>query len=91
MTDAQTVDVAAVPVRPAVNRRTPIGGMRYDPASALASATFRMNEVLWVGMQARPARYRWLGESTWMQRTGTVAVGLMSWIRRDLLDFRGPM
>ena len=36
--------------------------------------------MLWVGMQARPARYRWLGESTWMQRTGTVAVGLMSWI-----------
>src|SRR5262249_5314667 len=27
----------AATARPAVNRRTPVGGMRYDPASALAS------------------------------------------------------
>src|SRR5439155_26082257 len=26
------------PARPPVNRRTPVGGMRYDPASALAGA-----------------------------------------------------
>jgi hypothetical protein len=43
---------------------------------AAFTARFKAKLVLWVGTHARPARYRWLGESTWMQRTGTEATGL---------------
>src|SRR5438270_6394653 len=39
--------------------------------TAAFTARFNAKEVLCVGMHARPARYRWLGESTWMHRTGT--------------------
>ena len=38
--------------------------------------------MLWVGIMARPARNRWLGESTVMQRIGTSGTGRTSVIYR---------
>src|SRR2546421_11075564 len=50
--------------------------------TAAFTARLSAKDVLCVGMHARPARYRWLGESTCMQRTGTDATRLTAVTKR---------
>ena len=45
-------------------------------------AMSRPSVELWVGMKLRPARNRWFSAATWMQRTGTLAIGRTSVMNR---------